>query len=253
VTLPLDLDALADNLAKTYLAIAHGLPATKSVSGNGFFGVINPFEHPICNFAICSNSDAIEGDKLYDLAKERKHFNVYVCHPVQSSSADPTLLASGFAKRYALSQMAGKMGSPGPTIDLRAAPLKADRLKLAQFMALQFFSGQPQHIQDMIAKSSAEPSELSLFEAVSHEVRRGPLGAVMLHRTPNVMGLYNLCVALPYRSRGFGAAIVRSVQKMALDLGFTVGLQCDSQLENWYAQFGMERAGIVSVFGLERR
>src|SRR5436305_62404 len=140
----------------------------------------------------------------------------------------------------------------GPQIELRVARAMRERVRLAKFMACQFFSSQPGHVQGKIARASAQPAGLKLYEAVSVEVRRGPLGAVMLHSTDGVVGLYNLCIGIPYRSRGFGGGIIRAVQAIAAHEGAQVGLQCDSQLESWYSRFGMERAGFVSVFGLDR-
>ena len=161
----------------------------------------------------------LDVDALFGVAQNRRHFNVYICHEGDESASGRALAKAGFQQRYVLSQMCGGDASPGQRTELRLAPVMAERVRLAEFMASQFFTSQPAHVQHKIAKASAEPADLQLYEAINVEVRRGPLGAVMLHHTRGVVGLYNLCVALPYRARGFGGAIVRAVQVKAEGAG----------------------------------
>ncbi|MEJ5172044.1 MAG: GNAT family N-acetyltransferase, partial [Fimbriimonadales bacterium] len=73
------------------------------------------------------------------------------------------------------------------------------------------------------------------------------VGAVMLHRTPRALGLYNLCVAPWMRGRGLGACIVRQVQTDACRAGVPVVLQCRSELVPWYRRLGFRSVADLAV------
>lgn len=246
---PSTLESLTTNLSETYLAIAEGLPGTCVHEGKGFRAATNPFEHPICNFAVCDDSPEVDAESLRSLAAGKPHFNVYVVHGSGERAGEQALLDAGFSVLHGLAEMACEEVNDGPQIDLREALLLADRMRVAEFMSWQFFSTQTDAVRTRIAGASASGRALKLFEAVDVKIRQKPFAAVMLHPTAGALGLYNLCVSMPYRSRGIGSRIVRSAQSEAQRTGKVLVLQCDARLEGWYARLGLRRVGDVTVYG----
>lgn len=125
--------------------------------------------------------------------------------------------------------------------------LPADRSMVARFMAMQFFKNLAREARDQIADATerAEALELIAFQR-PHQPRI--VGAVMLCRTPEVMGLYNLCVDSNERDRGIGRRIVRHVSQVAAGEGRTVTLQCDPTLAPWYRDQGFRELAELQVW-----
>lgn len=247
-----ELEPLARNLSETYLAIASGVPGTTIENHGDWQAATNQFAHPICNFAVMSSGAPAPVAELKALSNERKFFNIYLPRSEQENPTGEQLMRSGFRKLYVLHQMVGRSPSASDSAVLKEAIALQEREKLAEFMALQFFGSQSPAVRRQIMYASLSSPELKLYELMDVSIRQRPIGAVMLHRTPGVLGLYNLCVAPAYRGQGRGSSIVNAVLLQAGTEHVIVGLQCDPALCAWYEQLGLHRVGFVDVFGSER-
>ncbi len=244
--------ALSQNLEKTYWSIAKGILGTENVTGTGWKAVTNAFEHPICNFAFCEDGKKIDTEALVKLAGARPFFNVYVIRYGTGEGAYVDLDRAGFVRVYSLAVMTNAKAGTGAAGKLRFAPTAMDRHRLADFMMWQFFSTQSANIRDRIAQATVRSAELQLYDLERPDIRERPVAAVMLHRTDSVLGLYNLCVSVPYRSRGFGSSIVFAVEQLAMQERVILELQCDPALIDWYQALGLEQVGAVDVYGLQK-
>ncbi|HEY3783501.1 MAG TPA: hypothetical protein VGL56_20650 [Fimbriimonadaceae bacterium] len=244
---------LADNLGKTYLSIAGGLPSTEFIKSEGWVAAVNPFAHPICNFAICEDCADLDIKELRRLASGRPFFNVYVNHFAEEDGAHETLEEKGLVRLYRLDQMARTREEPaGRPCELAEAFGVQDRKRISDFMCWQFFSTQTPAIRDKISAATLSAPQLKLYETQAVEIRSRPAAAVMLHRTPGVLGLYNLCVAVPLRKRGYGSMVVHAVEILGIQESVIVGLQCDPGLSHWYVGLGLEKVGSVDVYAFKK-
>lgn len=247
-----EFELLSKNLSSTYFAIAGGIDGTAILTGAGFVAASNPFPHPICNFAICDDVSDIAVGQLRAMAAPKPYFNVYVSHFGREDKAMQALANGGFRRLYTLQQMM----RPPVAIDcgqvLERAETYGARARVGEFMVSQFFSGQNASVRSQISTATARASDLDLYEFGLSHLRRTLVGAVMLHRTPGVVGLYSLCVSQPFRLQGYGAAIVEGVERIAFEENALLGLQCDIRLEAWYQRLELIRIGTVDVYGLER-
>jgi hypothetical protein len=135
---------------------------------------------------------------------------------------------------------------------LKVAPTAMDRQRVADFMMWQFFHTQSANVRERIAQATVRCPDLQLYELERPDIRERPVGAVMLHRTSGVLGLYNLCVSVPYRSRGLGSSIVLAVELLSMQESVILELQCDPSLIDWYQALGLEQVGAVDVYGLQK-
>lgn len=243
---------LARNLEQTYFAIATGIPGSETVLGKGWKGIINSFPHPICNFGLCHDVESFEPKGLLELASDRPHFSVYACRFGDERGTENQLGRAGFSKLFSLSIMAcGEAAKPDAAV-LREALAIQDRRRTAEFMIWQFFSTQSPEVREKITSATVQSQKLQLYELVAPQIRERPAAAVMLHRTQSVLGLYNLCVGQPFRSRGIGTSIIYAVQQMSVQERVILGLQCDPVLTPWYRALGMVHVGDVDIYGLQK-
>jgi hypothetical protein len=243
---------LSNNLSETYCAIAQGVPRTEFVDGVGWKAASNGFPHPICNFAVCDDRDDLDARSLATLASRKPFFNAYVCHFGDQDLADSALERQGMTRVYAMAIMAFQGPPAGVVRGLTRAETPLDRKRIADFMMWQFFSTQTPDIRETIAFATVDSSRLELYDLAGVEFRVRPVAAVMLHRTEGVLGLYNLCVGMAYRRKGFGVNVVRSVQLMSDKEHVIVGLQCDPLLVPWYESLGFREVGRVDVYTLRK-
>ena len=139
--------------------------------------------------------------------------------------------------------------APPDLLELAEAQGPHERRKIAEFMMDQFFHRQPTSFRRGITEATATASCLKLFRA---QWNNKAAGAVMISEHATMLGIYNLCVAPPFRRRGWGAAIVKSVVAKAQAQGYGVTLQCEPGLVAWYGSLGFQEVGSVSVYGLFR-
>lgn len=241
-------DAARKNLSDTYFALARKVQGCSVENRDGFDAVTSSFQHPIGNFAVCSDKAPIDGKALRALAINRPYFNVYVPSPKTDPGIDPRLTAEGFVRVYVLWQLAatGVQGDGG----MSEATTGTMRHRIAAFMAQQFFGMQTAEVQVSIAGATASATDLALFASTQDEFNQGIVAGVMLNESEDVLGLYNLCVASEKRRSGYGSALVRKVLARAHSRNVPVVLQCDAKLAGWYNRFGFDPVGSVAVYGV---
>lgn len=241
-------DQATKNLSHTYFSLARQVRGFSIEEHEGFKAVTSSFEHPIGNFAICSDKAPIDGEMLRALSKKRPYFNTYVPSAKAEPSVDPRLTAEGFVRIYVLLQLAAT-GVEGDS-EMAEATTSTMRHRIAAFMAQQFFGMQPAEVQASIAAATASAVDLSLFVSKQEEFNQGIAAGVMLNQGEEVLGLYNLCVSNEKRRTGYGSALVRKVLARAYEKKIPVVLQCDSKLVGWYNRFGFDPVGSVAVYAL---
>ncbi len=247
----LDLVRAAEkNLSCTYLEIARGISGTSIHRSAGFVAALNNFPHPICNFAVCEDRGALESRELLDIARSRPAFNIYMPRSVGDGAKIHLLAATDYDHVYTLAVMAGAGAGPREPACLRSAQSYAERIRVAKFMAEQFFGSQKSAVRAQIVEATASASGLDLLELEPVNVRNAPSGSVMLNSDESVLGLYNLCVASVSRRRGIGSSIVAAVLEFAENAKKSVVLQCDPRLEQWYGGLGFQTVGSVDVLGV---
>lgn len=251
-----DLSIVASqNLRKTYFALGRSTPGSKIVSEPGFEACLGNFEHPICNFATGLSLDPWVAHRLAEIAVAKRVFTVYSLPgdlPVDPVVRDELLTRTGFRKSYSLRQMVAEPGQIGQGTPLHKAESLAERREIATFMAGIFFGRHSATFRRRVAEATLAATELDLY---SVKVRDELIAAVMVVEDERITGLFNLCVKVSYQGKGWGAAIVNEVLKMAFEAGKPVTLQCDEVLSAWYEHLGFRRSGLVDVYSLpeERR
>lgn len=239
----------AENLRHTYLSLGLAIPGAMMIEEEGFMGCVGPFDHAVCNFAAGLNLDPWSAGRLRDIAMGRGAFHVYSLGSDQPSHRAELLERQGFRGTYRLIHMADTPSDPGPYVELARAETLAERQKVATFMGTQFFTRQATTTRQRIAAATAMATGLELYELVERKHR---VGALMLSRTQNAIGLYNLCIAAARRGKGLGRAVVAWARATGAAEGKSVCLQCDARLAGWYEHLGFRRVGIVDVYSLAK-
>lgn len=238
-------DRAADNLERTYLGIGMATPEARVTDLPGCKVCECALQHAVGNFAIVRSEPGENAERLRLIASKHSNFNVYAV-----DSGDRTACAlrhAGFQKAYRLVAMLAQGIDYPPQTELRRAESEEQMLRVAEFMALQFFFRQNASLRSTIAKATAH-SGMDLCEVVESERR---IGAVMLSRTPGLLGIYNLCVDIPLRGRGLGTVALRDLLALAAREGGSAVLQCDPSLVRWYRERGFRELGFVDVYSLE--
>lgn len=119
--------------------------------------------------------------------------------------------------------------------DLEVA--NADRDAIARFMAHQFFRNLTREFREEIATATSSAHDLELAAFCRSGAAR-IVGALMLGRSPQMIGLYNLCVDSGERNRGIGRRMVRWASEKARSEERLLTLQCDPSLVPWYRDQG---------------
>jgi ribosomal protein S18 acetylase RimI-like enzyme len=126
---------------------------------------------------------------------------------------------------------------------------ESDRRVIARFMAQQFFKNLSRETREQIASATESAVDLELLSFRNVGGNR-IVGALMLSRTPGVLGLYNLCVDQGDRDRGIGRRMVRHVVTLAALEGRLVTLQCDATLVPWYRDQGFRELTELHVWSV---
>jgi GNAT superfamily N-acetyltransferase len=236
------------NLVNTYMELGRCTKGAHVWSEQGFKACVGSLEHPICNFAVDVDLNEDVAARLKEVAVGRPCFNIYTMPPQDTSRHHQILEEEGFALSHRLKLMVAPAVA-SDSIELAEATLPHDRRKTAEFMMDQFFHRQPTSFRHGIAEATASARCLKLFKA---EWNKKAAGAVMISEHAGMLGIYNLCVAPPFRRRGWGTAIVKSVVEKARSKNYGVTLQCEPGLAAWYVSLGFQEVGSVSVYGLFR-
>lgn len=239
----------SENLRATYFALVEPMPRVQVIRNSGYDGCLGEFHHPICNFVVLNRDDPSTLGEVAGLLRSRNYLNVYALHDSAESLWAEPLAEEGMESNQSLFVMASKGFLRSASVQMRQALEPAQRLRVARFMASQFFALHPSDVRDRIARATAAVDRLRLYEVV---LGHSTVGAVMLHETGKTVGLYNLCVSPINRGRGIGSDIVRWVCEVAEAEGKSVALQCEARLRGWYESLGFEKIGTLEVYGLAK-
>ncbi|HJP83036.1 MAG TPA: GNAT family N-acetyltransferase [Fimbriimonadaceae bacterium] len=238
------------NLLRTYFALGEASPGAKHHLEPGFEYCTGPYDHPICNFAANLSLDRMVANRIFDIALDCPHFNVYSLDgdvPMSRFERQALLVESGFEKCYELTQMGWTPSCPAHQPQIQPERGSDKRNEIASFMALQFFPKYSSGFRRRIFEATALAQSLELYGIYLD----GQLvAASMLSEDESSIGLFNVCVDTAYRGRGLGRNLVAAAQFQAYEKQKFVCLQCNESLITWYENQGFRTSGIVDVFGL---
>ncbi|MBV6459063.1 MAG: hypothetical protein HONBIEJF_02203 [Fimbriimonadaceae bacterium] len=152
----------------------------------------------------------------------------------------------GFRGHPELAMLAREVPASGRDVVLRTAQLPRDRQRVAEFMVSQFFFGQPAASRRRVVESTMR----SKFDLAYLGDHRRLVAAVMLSRTPNSLGLYNLCVASSQRNQGLGSQVLEAAMAVADELQVPLVLQCSHDLAGWYRARQFYDSGKLQAYSL---
>lgn len=198
-----------------------------------------PFPHSACNFAMALSSEHIA--EALAFVKEDRSRLLYTFTGGLDPVHDPQV-----RRVHRMSVMvdhAPAVAHHLPDLELG----DGDRRVVSRFMAQQFFKNLSRETRDQIAAATEAAQALELLSFRSAGAHR-IVGALMLSRTPSVLGLYNLCVDQGDRDRGVGRRMVRHVCHLAAAEDRLVTLQCDASLVPWYRDQGLRELTELHVW-----
>jgi GNAT superfamily N-acetyltransferase len=237
----------SDNLVETYFRLGLTAPKAGIWEDEGFRACLGGFAHPICNFAVKLRLDPWSARRLAALARARNRFHVYVLPDDRPSYLQEILQRVGFHPIYSMiSMLADSRRKDSPAEVLRAES-EAARDRIADFMVRQFFMRQDGEFRNQVRWATFAAKDLDLHYVLE---RGRPIAAVMLSRSADVLGIYNLCVSPGRRRRGIGRSLVDWCFDVANKEGRRPTLQCDPLLERWYSSCGFRSIGRINVFSL---
>lgn len=226
------------NLIETYVALANAVPGTEVGRDRNIVWAVSDLPHPTCNFAAITNLDPEQADFVARKAINRDVFAVYA---LDDRSAD-VLEWADFRETHRLLQMEAQPSSLPREFQVIEAANPQMRSAVSQFMMEQFFPRQTAAFRHTLAQATSDVPNLRLFY---HPQHGSIVAAVLLHETPECMGLYNLCVAEDHRSVGLGAGMVQWCRRTS---PLPTVLQCRLSLGGWYSSLGFRETGLVRSF-----
>ncbi len=239
-------DATVGNLAWTYAELADALEGATVERLDGGLVSTSDEAHPMANFALIVEPSGALLSHVRQCAAFRPVFNVY--WPIRVGEPRPQ--PGGLTEVWDLSILAHP---PEPASQPNSAALRRvpsdERSEVAAFMVEQFFTASRKNYRTVVAQATAR-SELELYVLSNPApTRNAPYdAALLLGRTPESVGLYNLCVRRSLRGRGIGRACVRAVLDMASQAGLPCILQCENRLRDYYAGQGFLDVGTLVIF-----
>ncbi|MCB0825572.1 MAG: GNAT family N-acetyltransferase [Armatimonadetes bacterium] len=240
--------AARENVIETYLELARAVPQSEIEWRSDYVVVRGPSSLSFCNFAArFEASHPVHGlaEEIADLSHHWPGFWIFVTDGDRPTDLSERLIQAGFMVRQTLSQMIWEPDGVEYEEFGQVMEGLVPRREMARFMADQFFVRTPQSIRAEIAEATARSTHRLI--SVRDEIGAF-LGGVMMSRTPNSVGLYNLCVSPQFRHKGMGSSLVREVQTQATALGVPVVLQCHGPLIEWYETLGFRTVGQLRAF-----
>jgi len=246
------LAACRENVVETYLGLAL---ATGGVSiRREPWATISTSEevHSLHNFSLgidlsahhASQSAALE--ELVQLCVRRPSMRVFSMTGDRPDTLTSQLLLRGFRGHPELAMLAREEPATSRDFILSTAHLPRERHRVAEFMVSQFFYGQPAASRRRVIESTTR----SMFDLAYVGELRHPAAAVMLSRTANSLGLYNLCVAPSQRNQGLGSQVLEASMAVADDLHVPLVLQCARDLAGWYRARKFHDSGNLQAHSL---
>jgi ribosomal protein S18 acetylase RimI-like enzyme len=241
------LERATQNLEETYIEVGAQGESAWIERWEGGSACLSSLNHPVSNFAVVRGMSRARSIYIRELAIGRRAFNVYILPGLDQSDSIRGLENSGFRDAGRLHLMVGSGDEPkraGHTME-RARDFE-ERLCIARFMARQFFSRQTSALRESIALSTAK-ADVELARGSQKDL----VCAGMLSRSLGALGIYNLCVAAEQRERGYGTELLAALVALAESERALATLQCDPQLEPWYARRGFQSIGSIAVLTLD--
>ncbi|MFM9872172.1 MAG: GNAT family N-acetyltransferase [Fimbriimonadaceae bacterium] len=235
-----------ENVVQTYLALAQSLPETKIDKRPDYTRVKGKWPLSFCHFAADFNTRRRAEDLAKELRAESNNTDglwVFLLPGDEPDGLHTHLLDEGFSLRQCLCQF-GRQAKGSWVEDLQEAQDADTRLRIGKFMAEQFFPFSSGESRMLVARSTAL-SIANLFYIGSPE---RPEAAMMLSKSKNAVGLYNLCVDGKSRGHGIGTDLVESAQALASQYGVPLTLQCHASLRKWYENQNFRQTGTLHAF-----
>ncbi len=235
-----------ENVLHTYRDLAQALPGTKIEERDGFTRVRGNWPLSFCHFAADFRSHRDPHDIARELRSEpvgAEGLWVFLLPGDEPRGLATAVLEAGFTMRQCLCQMATDRVEPVDATLYEACDPDA-RLKIGQFMAGQFFPFTTDASRNLVARSTAS----SLARLFYSGDLSNPEASMMISRSAESAGLYNLCVAPEVRGLGLGSRLVRSAAQLAHRAGVPLTLQCHGSLRRWYEKLGFQHAGTFHAF-----
>ncbi len=238
------------NLLATYLAVGRALPGAEIRKTPGYVALLSDLPHPSGNFAARLDLDPWCAAGLRDLAASRPAFQAVALPGDGPAHLSELLRRAGFEAVQTLLSLVAEPYSTPSDLDMTSAEGAEERLRAGRFMSDAFFFRESAPIREALAVGLAQTTALT---ASTHLFRERPVAAVALSRTEGMLGLYNVCVAPPFRGRGLGRNVVGWALAQAAAEHRSACLQCVPALETWYARLGFVRAGTITAWALASR
>lgn len=234
-----------ENVIGTYLGLAKSFPGTQVCSEPDVSFARGRSDLSFCNFVIGFNN--IEQIKLASIVSEAgRNYWAFEMPGDRPEGLSSMLSSLGFQPRNSLVQMARVSQAPRESLDLAPAKSFHARSSIANFMAQQFFWRLAPAIREAIGvATTVAPVELYGLHINSRLV-----GACMLSRQADSLGLYNVCVDGTCRRQGYGRQLVDFCCRRADQEGLPLVLQCDATLAPWYESTGFSRCGRMLAYKL---
>lgn len=240
-----------ENVIETYVSLARSAPTVQVQRLPEFTICTAPIALSFCNFAIGLKLTESKNDPALGLlvqsARQNAAFRVFVVPGDEPESIGTLLGRAGFAVQHRLSQLALREPPDAFAVRLEEAHSLEERRQVARFMVAQFFREQVGNIRERVELSTAK----SPHRLLSVRKSRTIVGAAMLSETRGVLGLYNLCVDKPLRSKGVGTAILADCCRLAAQSNAFITLQADTQLSGFYTRRGASILGEIKSFALD--
>lgn len=235
-----------ENVVQTYLALAQSLPETNIDRRPDYTRVKGKWPLSFCHFAADFNTRRTAESIAKELRAESNTPDglwVFLLPGDEPDGLHVHLLEEGFGLRQCLCQFARR--SKGTWFeDIKEAEDTDTRMRVGKFMAEQFFPFSPGESRLLVARSTAL-SAANLFFLGSPE---RPQAAMMLSKSKNAVGLYNLCVDGKSRGNGIGTQFVDSAQSLATQYDVPLTLQCHASLRKWYEIQNFRQTGTMHAF-----
>jgi GNAT superfamily N-acetyltransferase len=235
------------NIIATYVGLATALSETQVWEEPEYMRCSSKLELSICNFAarfrMVGSFELNEErlDSLLQHARRSRSFRAFLMPGDEPADVQEWLENLGFWQMHELVQMGCAEAASDASLQLQRAESEADRVAVAKFMAEQFFGSYGASFREPIVRATAGSRHRLEYYVEGGTIR----AAVMLTESEATIGLYNLCVAKPYRKKGLGASMVNEVIEAAREVGRFVTLQCDESLRNWYEKRGFKQTGTL--------
>lgn len=236
-------EAARQNLIETYVTLARATDGAQVTRRSGWVQCLSPAQHSFAQFAIGFEGGTEETARLKQVLVHQPFKRViHVTGDSMVGLAD-VLEATQYRMLYRMFELASEEHPALPPGELELAE-GAVRQQVADIMIECFFQRQDQAFTKAVIASTLG-SHLPLWVLrIGNEV-----GAVaMTIRTSGVEGLYNVCVPIAHRKKGYGTAIVGHLQRFAAANGRALVLQCDPRLARWYEGMGFFFVGSVETF-----